>query len=107
MDRSEYMRPDARIAKESRLRAHTLAVRRNKDVLGHIFLFLSEEPPNASAAQEAFEELSQRDQIELWSCSPRDGGIWETWERDSLKYGRLDATNSYAVWQRRPVSEEA
>ena len=77
------------------------AIRRNKDILGHIFLFLSEEPPNASAAQEAFEEICPDDQISIWSVSPTAGGIWERWERDALKYGQLDATDAYEVWCKR------
>ena len=89
-----------------RLLSLTAAVKRNKDILGHVFLFLSEHPPNASAAQEAFEELDWDAQTDIWSVSTTAGGIWETWERDALKYGRLDATNSYAVWERRPVFSE-
>lgn len=84
-----------------KLKKLTDAIKRNKDILGHVFLFLSEEPPNASAAQEAFEEIHPDDQICLWSVSPTAGGIWERWERDALKHGRVDATNSYSVWLRR------
>ncbi len=90
----------------SKILSHTAAVRRNKDILGHVFKFLSEHPPNASAAQEAFEELDWETQTSLWSVSTTAGGIWETWERDAIKYGRLDATNSYAVWERRSLSYE-
>lgn len=84
-----------------KLREQLKAISRNKDILGHVFLFLSEEPPNASAAQEAFEEISPDDQIKLWSVSPTAGGIWESWERDALKYGRLDATPTYETWCRK------
>jgi hypothetical protein len=88
---------------ENKLQKHCEAIRRNKDILGHVFLFLSEQPPNASAAKEAFEELPWEDQIAIWSVSTTAGGIWETWERDAIKYGRLDATNAYAVWERRSL----
>jgi len=104
MDVTKYTTKDSQLAQESKLRDHLLAIRRNKDILAHVFMFLSEEPPNASAAQEAFEEISWDDQIPIWSVSPTAGGIWESWERDALKYGRLDATNSYAVHQRRLIS---
>lgn len=67
--------------------------------MGHIFLCLSEEPPNASAAREALEELDHDDQVAVWSCSTSDGGVWETWERDALKYGEL--TDSYHTWAMR------
>ena len=91
---------------DNRLLSHTAAIKRNKDILWHVFKFLSECPPNASAAQEAFDELDWDSQTALWSLSTTAGGIWETWERDAIKYGRLDATNSYAVWERRPVFSE-
>ncbi|HAW75413.1 MAG TPA: hypothetical protein DCW74_06720 [Alteromonas australica] len=92
---SEHGRSDFKLKKL------TDAIKRNKDILGHVFLFLSEEPPNASAAQEAFEEICPDDQICLWSVSPTAGGIWDRWERDALKHGRLDATDAYAVYERR------
>ncbi|MHA2265785.1 MAG: hypothetical protein ACXAEN_25625 [Candidatus Thorarchaeota archaeon] len=86
------------------LLSHTAAVRRNKDILGHVFLFLAEHPPNASAAKEAFDELDFKDQVELW-LSTTAGGIWERWERDAIRYGRLDETTAYAIWQRRSIPE--
>ena len=99
MDVTEY----SGTKQANRLLEHTAAVKCNKDILWHVFKFLSEHPPNASAAQEAFEDLDWETQTALWSVSTKAGGIWETWERDALKYGRLDATNSYTVWERRPV----
>jgi len=102
MDRSDFSSGK----QDNRLLSHTAAVRRNQDVLGHIFLFLAELPPNASAAQEAFDELDWDTQTALWSVSTTAGGIWERWQRDALKYGRLDATNAYSVWERRPVFSE-
>jgi hypothetical protein len=95
MDAQSFTRGDAQVAAVSKLRAHCEAIRRNKDVLAIIFQYLGEEIPNASAAQEAFEELDAQDQISLWAVSPTAGGIWESWERDALKYGRLDATRTY------------
>ena len=97
MDRSQYSSTD------SKLKRHLEAIRRNKDIVGHIFLFLSEDPPNASAAMEAFDELPHEDQTLIYSVSTRDGGVWETWERNAIFYGRLDETNAYAVWQRRSL----
>lgn len=97
MDRSKFSKPEP-----PPLTKHTGAIRRNKDILAHVFAFLSENPPNASAAQESFAEISDGDQIALF-IAPSKGGIWETWERDAIKFGDLDVTNSYAVWQRRPA----
>ena len=48
--------------------------------------------PLASAAKELLDEIKGDDQTAIWSCSTKDGGVWETWQRDALKYGRLDAT---------------
>lgn len=87
----------------SRLLEHTAAISRNKDILADVFKFLSEDPPNASAAQESYREISNTDQIALY-LAPTKGGIWTTWERDAIKYGDLEATNSYAVWQRRSLT---
>ena len=87
MDVTKYTGKDAQLAELSRLRAHCAAIRRNKDILAFVFGFLSEDHPNASAAQESFEEMSQQDQIDIWSTSPRAGGIWTTEERKMLKLG--------------------
>jgi len=95
---SQFSTAQTQTAELSRLRAHTAAVRRNKDILGPLFNFLSEQPPNASAAQEAFEEIDHKDQIDLF-LAPTKGGIWETWERDVLKTG--DIPPSYEVYLRR------
>ena len=86
---------------EAKLRRHLAAMCRNKPVMAAIFRFLTEDPPNASAASEALEELPHSEQIAIWSVSTKDGGIWETWERDALKHGDLNATNSYSVWAAR------
>ena len=89
-----------------RLLKHTAAIRRNQDIVGHVFLAFAEHPPNASAAEEGISEIEFDDQIAVMSISTRDGGVWETWHRDAIKFGRLDATNSYAVWERRSLSYE-
>jgi len=98
MDMSKYS-----IRDDSKLRRHCEAIRQNQDIVGAIFEAFSQFPPNASAAKERFDELSHDDQTPIYSVSPRDGGIWETWQRDAIKFGRLDATNSYAVWERRSI----
>lgn len=97
MDMSGFAKPEP-----PPLTKHTEAIRRNKDILAYVFAFLSEDPPNASAAQESFEEICDADKIALY-IAPSKGGIWRTWERDAIKYGSLDATNSYAVYQRRSL----
>jgi hypothetical protein len=98
VDMTKYTTTDG---SDFKLRRHTEAIRRNKDIIAHVFIHLSSQPPNASAAKEAFDELPYDDQIAAYSCSTKDGGVWETWERDAIFYGRLDETNAYAVWQRR------
>jgi hypothetical protein len=95
MDMSSHTEPTKQ---PSKLQQHVDALRRNKLTIGHIFLFLSEDPPNASAAREALGELSEKDQIAIWSISTKDGGVWETWERDALKYGDLELTGSWWTW---------
>lgn len=98
MDVSKYAIKDPQASQLQRLKAHCLAVRRNKDILAHVFMFLSEDPPNASAAQEAFEEIDFDDKIAIWSVSPTAGGIWETWEREALKIGELG--RAYEIFRR-------
>ena len=95
MDMQQYTATDGQPLK---LKRHLEAIRRNKDILAHVFMFLSERPPNASAAKEAFGEMSHADQTAIWSVSTNNGGIWETWERDAIKYGDLEITRSYGVW---------
>jgi hypothetical protein len=101
MDMQRFITAQELSPGEAKLRRHCEAIRRNKDVLASIFTFLNEDPPNASAAQECLEELSQEDQIALWSVSPTAGGVWHTWERDALKYGDLYITNSWSVYAAR------
>ena len=80
-----------------KIRKHVDVIRRNKLTFAEIVLFLSEDPPNASAAREALKELDPQDQIDLWSVSTQAGGVWERWERDALKYGDLTTTNAYSI----------
>ena len=42
----------------------------------------------ASCVLEAYEELSQDDQIALY-MAPSKGGIWETWQREVIKTGEI------------------
>jgi len=89
MDMSEYTGGNKQESDLYRLKAHCLAIRRNKDILAEVFRFLSERPPNASAAQEAFEEMNFQDKIDIWSLSTQAGGIWTTEERRILKTGEV------------------
>ncbi|KKK67188.1 hypothetical protein LCGC14_2956560 [marine sediment metagenome] len=88
-----------------RLLKHTAAIRRNQDIVGHVFLSLTEYPPNASAAMEGFDELEHDEQKPLW-ISTKAGGVWERWQRDAIRYGRLDATDAYTIWERRTLHFE-
>ncbi len=81
-----------------KLRRHLLAIRDNQVSVAHIILFLAEEPPNASAAQECIVELGY-DGIDIWACSTKDGGMWETWQRAAMKTGEL--SDSYNIYCRR------
>ena len=94
------MQLDDLTSHSSKLQRHVDAIRRNKHTMGHIFLFLCEDPPNASAAREALNELTQEDQIAIWSCSTKAGGVWEVWERHALKTGTLDAPDGGCVWDK-------
>lgn len=67
------------------------AIRENRDAIVFIWECFREPTLLASAAQEAFEELSTDDQIALWTA-PSRGGIWESWERDVLKHGEIKQT---------------
>ena len=98
---SEKLEPGALIDHDSYLKRHTAAVRDNQITVLAILGFLFEDPPNASAAREALGECDHDVQTRLWSQSPTAGGIWQTWQRDALKYGDIDATNSYNVHRQR------
>ncbi len=80
------------------------ALRRNKDIIAHVFMHLSNYPPNASAAKECFDELSYEDQTAIWSVSTTAGGVWETWERHAIKFGNLD-TPSYRHFRHESLLE--
>lgn len=86
---------------DNKLKRLTEAIRRNKDILAHVFAALTEEIPDASRAQECFEEMDHEDQTSIWGVSTSAGGIFERWERDALKHGCLDLTDAYEVWCRR------
>jgi hypothetical protein len=90
-----------------KLLRHLRAIRENQLVVAEIFLFLAEDPPNVEGAVEAFESLDKKDQIAIWSCSTRDGGVWERWQRDALKYRELtDAWRIYCERKGIPFDNE-
>ena len=105
MDMSEFTR--VRDLKEARLRRHLKGLRENQISVALIMLELAGYrvtldyvgEPNASAAKEILDELE--DPTSVWSCSTKDGGVWETWQRDAMKYGDLTTTNSWNVWKTR------
>jgi hypothetical protein len=97
VDATHYVTPSAKDGADFKLRKHCEAIRRNKDILWHVFKYLSEDPPNASAAAECFEEIHWQDKIDIWSVSTKNGGIWNTWERHAIKEGEL--SNAYEVWK--------
>ena len=90
----------------ARLRRHLFGLRKNKLNVALIVLALEGYDvelnyigePNASLAKELLNELGD-DATSVWSCSTKDGGFWETWERDAMKYGEL--TSSWNVWKAR------
>ena len=94
--------------REARLRRHLFGLRKNQVSVALIVLalhgyhvrleYLGE--PNASAAKEMLDELGG-DSVDVWSCSTKDGGFWETWQRDAMKYGDLTTTNSWGVWSQK------
>ena len=101
MDMSQYGTESevSRLRKEvTRLKKLTKAVRENKDILADVFLALNEDPPNASRAQESYEEMEFEAKCDSY-LSPSAGGIWETWERHAVKTGELGP--SYDVFKRR------
>ena len=57
MDMSDFQnKPEWGNSKRAR---HLLAIRRNQVSVAEMFLFLAEDPPNASAAKEALDELAE------------------------------------------------
>ena len=87
------------------LREHAEAIRSNQVEVALMMLYLAGYEvelndtgrPRASAAKEVLDELGY-EAIPVWSCSTKAGGIWETWQRDALKHGDLDATPSWGTW---------
>ena len=92
--------------REARLGRHLTGLRNNQFEVALIVLALHGYDvkleyvgePNASLARELLEELGD-DRTPIWSCSTKDGGFWETWQRDALKYGEL--TQSWETWKAR------
>ena len=101
--RSELETVQARLA---RLEHQSEVIRRNQSTISAIFewfhyiekMALAEDPKQkeyCGFAHEAFEEMSNDDQIALYRA-PSSGGIWETWQREVLKTGELGpAWNAY------------
>ena len=95
------------------LKRHTAGVREHQIAIALVLLYLNGYIPTISylgeplvdVAKEVWDELSNEDKIALWSCSTRGGSIFETWQRDALKYGDLDATKAWSAWNRRLSGE--
>ena len=103
MDMSKFNREDY---KEARLGRHLFGLRNNQVPVSLIVLALHGYnveleyigKPNASLAKEILDELGD-DATPIWSCSTKDGGFWETWQRDAMKTGELG--RSWDVWKDR------
>ena len=80
---------------EWKLRKHCKAIRENQvSVLYILAALLGYEvhrigAPQPDFARECLEELEPQDQIDLWSCSTKAGGVWTTPQRKMLKTGEL------------------
>ena len=91
------------------LRRHTEAIRDNQISVALMFLYLQGYDiqleymgePRVSEAREIFNELTNAEKISLWSMSTTKGGVWETWQRDALKYGNLETTKAWETWKAR------
>jgi hypothetical protein len=89
------------------LRKHTEAIREHQISVALMFLYLQGYQvelhymgePQVGAAQELLNEMDDEDHVSLWSMATSKGGVWETWQRDALKFGRL--TDSYERWLNR------
>ena len=108
MDMSKFNKEDYT---EARLRRHLFALRNNSVSVALIKLLLHGYDvdmeyleqryigkPNASAAREVLEELED-DRTAIYSCSTKDGGVWETWEREALHTGELG--KAWDTWKNR------
>jgi hypothetical protein len=77
------------------LRRHTNAIREHQISVALMFLYLQGYQvelhyvgePQGSAARELLDEMSHEDQIALWSMATTKGGVWEPWQRQTLKFG--------------------
>jgi len=105
MDMSEFK------AKEGRLEQHTKAIRDNQVSVALMLLYLNGfevtlQNVGIPLAEDAKLELDSLgyESVPIWSCSPTAGGIWETWQRDALKYGRLERSwETYCLRTNRPT----
>ena len=90
MDMSQYTQTGD---PEWKLRKHCTAIRENQvSVLYILAALLGYEvrrigEPNPEFARECLEEIEFQDQIDIWSCSTKAGGIWTVPQRHMLKYG--------------------
>ena len=93
MDMSKYS--DSKPDPEWKLRKHCKAIRENQvSVLYILAALLGYEvrrigEPLPGFARECLEEIEFQDQIDIWSCSTKSGGIWTTQQRKMLKTGEL------------------
>ena len=103
MDMSKFNKEDYAA---TRLRQHLFALRNNQVSVALIVLALHgydveleyTGKPNASAAYEALEELGDY-RTPIYSMSTKDGGFWETWQREAMKTGELG--KAWDAWQAR------
>ena len=94
MDMTKYTTADKG---EWKLKKHTEAIRENQLTVAYIIFSLhgykftleKTDAPLASFARECLSELDHKDQIGLWSCSTRDGGMWTPKQRAMLKTGEV------------------
>ena len=102
-------------AKDGRLEQHTKAIRDNQVSVALMLLYLNGFEvtirdtgfPLAEDAKEELDSLKEKS-VPIWSCSPTAGGIWETWQRDALKYGRLERSwETYCLRTNRPIGPYA
>lgn len=99
MDAGKYVNASPHKDVGWKLQGHLKAIRENQFEVAEIILLLSQEIPDAEGAREVLYGLDQQSQIGLWSCSTKQGGMWERWQRDALKYGEL--TDAYRIWCQR------
>ena len=104
MDMSKFSKVTG--VRENALREHTEGIRKHQLEVALMILYLhgyevelnDTGQPRASAAKEILNELHYSG-IPIWSCSTKSGGIWETWQRQLLKTGDVDASPAWRAWR--------